>query len=43
MRVICRPHPAVWRVVHGVVLIYLLLLIFMLFLTADQARQMLKV
>ena len=41
-RCTCRPHPAVWRVVHGIVLIYLLILVFMLFLTADQARQMLK-
>ena len=38
-----RPHPAVWRVVHGFVVIYLLIVVFMLFLTADQARQLLKV
>lgn len=40
---VCRPHPAVWRVVHGIGLIYLLVLVFVLFLSVSQARQALKV
>jgi hypothetical protein len=38
-----RPHPAVWRVIHGVVIIYLLVLVFLLFQTVGDARQMLRV
>lgn len=38
-----RPHPAVWRLVHGVMVIYLLILIFMLFQDVGDARQLLKV
>ncbi len=37
-----RPHPAVWRVIHGVVVIYLLVLVFLLFQTVGDARQMLR-
>ena len=37
-----RPHPAVWRLVHGIVVIYLSSLVFLLFQTASDARQLLK-
>ena len=38
-----RPHPAVWRVIHGMVVIYLLVLVFLLFQDVDDARQMMRV
>ncbi len=38
-----RPHPAVWRVIHGTVVIYLLVLVFLLFQNVGDARQMLRV
>ncbi len=38
-----RPHPAVWRVIHGTVIIYLLVLVFLLFQNVGDARQMLRV
>ncbi len=38
-----RPHPAVWRFIHGVLLAYLLLLVFLLFQDVGNARQFLKV
>lgn len=38
-----RPHPAVWRVIHGTVVIYLLVLVFLLFQDVDDARQMMRV
>lgn len=38
-----RPHPAVWRLVHGVMVLYLLSLIFMLFQDVGDARLLLKV
>ena len=38
-----RPHPGFWRVVHGVVILYLLALVFLLFQNVDDARQLLKV
>mmetsp|Transcript_27 Transcript_27/g.58 ORF Transcript_27/g.58 Transcript_27/m.58 type:complete len:446 (+) Transcript_27:177-1514(+) len=37
-----RPHPIVWKLVHGVTLLYMLFLVFLLFLEADQARQVFK-
>ncbi|KAK9865510.1 hypothetical protein WJX84_007725, partial [Apatococcus fuscideae] len=37
-----RPHPAVWRLVHGVMVLYLLSLIFMLFQDVGDARLLLK-
>jgi phosphatidylserine synthase 2 len=36
-----RPHPAFWRIVMGAGVIYLLLLVFLLFQSVDDARQML--
>lgn len=38
-----RPHPAVWRVVHACMMIYMLCLIFLLFQDVNTARQLLKV
>ena len=38
-----RPHPAVWRLVHGIMVCYLLLWIYLLFQTVDDARVFLKV
>lgn len=38
-----RPHPAVWRLIHGVVVLYLVSLIFLLFQDAHDARLFLKV
>jgi len=37
-----RPHPVVWRFVTGVVVVYLLALVWMLFQTVDDARQALR-
>ena len=37
-----RPHPAFWRVVLGVNLLYELALVFLLFQDLDTARQMMK-
>ena len=33
-----RPHPAVWRLVHGLMVVYLCLLVFLLFQTPGDAR-----
>ena len=41
--VMIRPHPAFWKLIHGVCMIYLLALVFMLVQGKDAARQMLKV
>ena len=35
-----RPHPIVWRIVHGVTILYMLFLVLVLFLDADQVRPM---
>jgi hypothetical protein len=37
-----RPHPAFWRLVHGCMVCYLLFMIYMLFQSVDDARQLLK-
>lgn len=37
-----RPHPAVWRLVHGVLVLYVVFLVWMLFQTVDDARLFLK-
>lgn len=37
-----RPHPAVWRLIHGVLLVYLLFCIFLLFQNVTGARQFLR-
>ena len=37
-----RPHPAFWRLVTGVGIVYLMALIFLLFQSRDDARQMFK-
>lgn len=38
-----RPHPAVWKLIHGVIVLYLVSLIFLLFQDAHDARLLLKV
>ena len=38
-----RPHPAVWRLIHGIIVLYLVSLIFLLFQDAHDARLFLKV
>lgn len=38
-----RPHPAVWRLVHGVLVAYVLLLVFLLFQSVDDARRFMRV
>lgn len=38
-----RPHPAVWRFIHGVLMAYFLLLVFLLFQDVSYARQFLRV
>ena len=38
-----RPHPGFWRVVHGVIVAYLLVLVWMLFQNVDTARKSLQV
>ncbi|KAI7725379.1 hypothetical protein M8C21_015949 [Ambrosia artemisiifolia] len=37
-----RPHPAIWRLVHGMAVIYLVSLTFILFQNRDDARQFMK-
>ncbi|KVH96239.1 hypothetical protein Ccrd_001679 [Cynara cardunculus var. scolymus] len=37
-----RPHPAIWRLVHGMAVIYLVALTFLLFQNRDDARQFMK-
>ncbi|XP_073304064.1 CDP-diacylglycerol--serine O-phosphatidyltransferase 1-like isoform X3 [Primulina huaijiensis] len=41
-RVLIRPHPAIWRLVHGMAVIYLVALTFLLFQKHDDARQFMK-
>lgn len=31
LRVLIRPHPAIWRLVHGMAVVYLVALTFLLF------------
>ncbi|GFP84702.1 cdp-diacylglycerol--serine o-phosphatidyltransferase 1 [Phtheirospermum japonicum] len=40
--VLTRPHPAIWRLVHGMAVIYLVTLTFLLFQKRDDARQFMK-
>jgi phosphatidylserine synthase 2 len=37
-----RPHPVIWRVIKGIAVIYLLVIVFLLFQTVDDARLLLK-
>mmetsp|Transcript_8185 Transcript_8185/g.17545 ORF Transcript_8185/g.17545 Transcript_8185/m.17545 type:complete len:457 (-) Transcript_8185:169-1539(-) len=37
-----RPHPAFWRLAHGVLVVYILFLVFLVFQSAGDARQFLK-
>jgi phosphatidylserine synthase 2 len=38
-----RPHPALWRLVHGCAVLYVLALVWLLFQSVHEARQALKV
>ncbi|XP_035817154.1 uncharacterized protein [Zea mays] len=40
--ILIRPHPAVWRLVHGLAVVYLVALTFLLFQNRDDARQFMK-
>ncbi|EYU40802.1 hypothetical protein MIMGU_mgv1a007963mg [Erythranthe guttata] len=40
--VLIRPHPAIWRLVHGMAVIYLVALTFLLFQKRDDAREFMK-
>jgi len=37
-----RPHPAVWRLIHGILVVYLLLCVYLLFQDVNAARQFLR-
>ncbi|KAF5837811.1 PSS-domain-containing protein [Dunaliella salina] len=37
-----RPHPAVWRAVHGVLVLYALLLVYLVFQDVDDARAFMR-
>jgi phosphatidylserine synthase 2 len=41
--VMIRPHPMVWRLVHGCGMVYLLCLVFLLMQGKDEARRLLSV
>ncbi|MCO5588877.1 hypothetical protein L7F22_042838 [Adiantum nelumboides] len=40
--ILIRPHPSVWRLVHGIAVVYLVFLSFILFQARDDARQFMK-
>ncbi|KAG0461550.1 hypothetical protein HPP92_021847 [Vanilla planifolia] len=40
--VLIRPHPAIWRLVHGMAVVYLVALTFLLFQNRDDARKFMK-
>ncbi|KAJ6689619.1 hypothetical protein OIU85_005977 [Salix viminalis] len=40
--ILIRPHPAIWRLVHGLAIVYLVALTFLLFQKRDDARQFMK-
>ncbi|XP_002970056.2 CDP-diacylglycerol--serine O-phosphatidyltransferase 2 [Selaginella moellendorffii] len=40
--ILIRPHPAFWRMIHGVAVVYLVFLTFLLFQKRDDARQFMK-
>eukprot|EP00250_Pteridium_aquilinum_P002158 c12362_g1_i1 orf=143-1435(+) len=40
--ILIRPHPSVWRLVHGIAVVYLVFLSFLLFQARDGARQFMK-
>uniref|UniRef100_M1D0A2 CDP-diacylglycerol--serine O-phosphatidyltransferase n=1 Tax=Solanum tuberosum TaxID=4113 RepID=M1D0A2_SOLTU len=40
--VLIRPHPAIWRLVHGMAVIYLVALTFLLFQKRDDAQQFMR-
>ncbi|WVZ99529.1 hypothetical protein U9M48_044808 [Paspalum notatum var. saurae] len=40
--ILIRPHPAVWRLVHGLAVVYLVAITFLLFQNRDDARHFMK-
>lgn len=38
-----RPHPAFWRLVHGIMVVYLLFMVYLLLQNVHDARQFLRV
>ncbi|CAM6099516.1 unnamed protein product [Calypogeia fissa] len=40
--ILIRPHPAFWRLVHGISVVYLIFLTFLLFQTRHDAQQFMK-
>jgi len=40
--ILIRPHPAIWRLVHGIAVVYLVALTFLLFQKRDDAQQFMK-
>lgn len=40
--ILIRPHPSVWRLVHGIAVVYVVFLSFLLFQDRDDARQFMK-
>lgn len=38
-----RPHPAFWRLVHGIMVLYLLFMVYLLMQNVHDARQFLRV
>ncbi|KAL9646303.1 hypothetical protein ABK040_002849 [Willaertia magna] len=40
--ILLRPHPAIWRVVTGIGIIYLLFLVFLMFQSKDDARSFMR-
>ncbi|GAB4840347.1 heat shock protein Pss1, variant 3 [Ancistrocladus abbreviatus] len=42
LTVLNRPHPAIWRLVHGMAVVYLVALTFLLFQTRNDARKFMK-
>lgn len=40
--ILIRPHPAFWRLVHGLAVVYLVALTFLLFQNRDDARRFMK-
>ncbi|XP_020680180.2 CDP-diacylglycerol--serine O-phosphatidyltransferase 1 isoform X2 [Dendrobium catenatum] len=40
--ILIRPHPSVWRLVHGLAVVYLVALTFLLFQNRDDARKFMR-
>jgi phosphatidylserine synthase 2 len=40
--ILVRPHPSFWRLIHGIAVVYMVFLTFLLFQKRDDARRFLK-